>query len=240
MKKLIYTFVLLLVFTGLSQAQTNRVNAFKPSFQVMVKGAYSVPLSHYDNFQESYSGFPGVQAELIYDFNPCWGVYGNFSADFLSYKDTIASGTFPGGSYSRKASTQLTGYIGPRYYINLRSAPLWKILIDGGVGVYSLTDGESTLTNTTTGASATTSYTSNSQWGVNLGTGANVVVGSRVVINFGAKYHFVFKKTDATYTTTTTFNNGTPASTFTGTTDLPERSYLQFSLGIGFRLVGGM
>jgi hypothetical protein len=240
LKKIIYPFILLLVFAGLSHAQTNRVNAFKPSFQVMVKGAYSVPLSHYDDFQESYKGFPGVQAELIYDFNPCWGVYGNFSADFLSYKDTLASATFPGGTYSRKASTQLVGYVGPRYYINLRSAPLWKILIDAGVGVYSLTNGDETLTNTTTGASASTTYNSNTQWGINLGTGANVVVGSRVVINFGAKYHFVFKKTDATLTSTTTFSNGTPTSTFTYTGDLPERSYLQFSLGIGFRLVGGM
>ncbi len=241
MKRILLIAALLFFVTAFTQAQTTKIvkSPFTPSFQVMVKGAYSIPLSHYDDFQESYKGFPGVQAELIYDFHPCWGVYGNFSADFLSYKDTIGSGTFPGGSYSRSSSTQLSGYIGPRYYINLRSAPLWKILIDAGVGMYSLKAGESTLTNTTTGVSAVTTNDSYSQLGVNLGAGANVVVSRRMVINFGAKYHFIFKKTDATVTSTTTFSNGLPTSTFTGTADLSERSYIQFSLGIGFRLIGG-
>jgi hypothetical protein len=241
MKKLIYIFIFMFAVTVAGQAQTTKIVKvpYTPSFQVMVKGGYSIPLSHYDDFQELYKGFPGVQAELIYDFNPCWGVYGNFSADFLSYKDSIASGPFFNGTFSRGSSTQLSGYVGPRYYINLRSAPLWKILVDAGVGIYSLKDGEFTTT-TTPGGTATTTSDANTQWGVNLGAGANVVVGSRMVINFGAKYHFIFEKTNATITSTTTFSNGTPSVTTTTTGSLGERSYLQFSLGIGFRLVGGM
>ena len=231
MKKIYVVIALLLMMAGVSQAQTTKIvkSPFTPSFQVLVKGAYSVPLSHQD-FKDFTSGFPGAQLEVAYDFNPSWGVYGNFSADFISEKDPV--GLPAGSTYSRKASTQLGYYVGPRYYINMRSAPLWKIFVDAGIGMYSLKLGDAT--ETTGGVTYTTTTTSFSQMGSNLGAGANVVVGSKMVVTFGAKYHFLFKKTGADITTT--FSDGTTTLTVPGTVDVAERSFLQFSVGVGFRL----
>jgi hypothetical protein len=231
LKKFIYFFIFLFAVTSITQAQSSRIKSFKPSLQIMLKGAYSVPLSHQD-FKDFTSGFPGAQFELVYDFNPCWGVYGNFSADFISAKTTPV--TLPGSSTEIKTSTQLTGYVGPRYYINLRSAPLWKILLDAGVGLYSFKSGDRVQTLTTNPPVTTTySYSSYSQFGTNLGASASVVVSSRAVINFGAKYHFVFKKTGGTFTET---SSAGPSNTYT--TNFAERSYLQFMVGFGFRLIG--
>jgi len=220
------------MITGLSQAQTSKVvkTPFTPTFQVLVKGAYSVPLSHQE-FKDFTSGFPGAQLELAYDFNPCWAVYGNFSADFVSAKNSpLTSGT---STIEQKSSTQLIGYIGPRYYFNLRSAPLWKIYTDLGVGIYSSKPGD--LVGTDATGTSTISQTSVSQFGMNLGAGANVVVSSRMVVTFGAKYHFITKKDNTEVTYTLTNPDGT-----TNTAVLPfnaaERSYLQFVAGIGFRL----
>lgn len=234
MKKLIYLFVLLFIVTGLTQAQTSKVinTPWKPSLQVLVKGAYSVPLSHQE-FKDATSGFPGAELELAYDFNPCWGVYGNFSADFITAKDPVSP---PSGvtNYKQASSTQLSGYVGPRYYINMRSAPLWKIYLDAGIGIYSLKPGDQTATDAVTPSINYTATTSgNSQIGTNLGAGANVVVGSKMVVTFGARYHFLMKKTGATVTET--LSDGTTTSTDTKTVDISERSYLQFNAGVGFR-----
>lgn len=51
-----------------------------------------------------------------------------------------------------------------------------------------------------------------------------------MIINLGAKYHFIFKKSDETVTRT--LSTGT-SNNFTG--DIPEHSYIQFAAGIGFR-----
>lgn len=231
MKKIIYVFLFLFLASGLTQAQTSKVVKvpFTPTFQVLVKGAYSVPLSHQE-FKDFTSGFPGAQLELAYDFNPCWAVYGNFSADFVGNKNSPeTSGT---STIEQKTSTQLIGYIGPRYYFNLRSAPLWKIYTDLGVGIYSSKAGD--IVGTDPSGTTTLSQTSVSQVGLNLGAGANVVVGSRMVVTFGAKYHFVTKKDNTEITYTFTQPNGT---TNTGTLpyNAAERSYLQFNAGVGFR-----
>jgi len=217
--------------TGLSNAQ---IMPFKPSLQVLVKGSYSTPLSHQD-FKDFTSGFPGVQLELAYDINSCWGIYGNFSADFVTAKDAA---TPPQGvtNYKRAASTQLSGYVGPRYYFNLPSSPLWKIYADAGIGLYSLKPGDETATSVTLPTVNYTATTSSfSQMGANLGAGANVVVGSRMVLTFGAKYHFLFKKTGATVTSTLSDGTTTQTSEDPNFT-VAERSYLQFAAGIGFRL----
>lgn len=235
MKKIIYAFLFLFIASGITQAQSTKIvkTPFTPSFQILVKGAYSVPLSHQD-FKDFTSGFPGAQLELAYDFNPCWGVYGNFSADFVTAKDPV---TPPQGvtNYKQASSTQLSGYVGPRYYINLRSAPLWKIFVDAGVGIYSVKPGDITATDVQTpSVNYTLTTSSNSQMGTNLGAGANVVVGSRMVVTFGAKYHFLFKKTGATLTRTLSDGTTTTSDTDSNYT-VAERSYLQFNAGIGFR-----
>lgn len=232
MKKIIYVFLFLFIAAGITQAQTTKIvkTPFTPTFQILVKGAYSVPLSHQD-FKDFTGGFPGVQLELAYDFNPCWAVYGNFSADFISAKNfPVTNGAV---TSDLKTSTQLSGSIGPRYYFNLRSAPLWKIYADAGLGIYSFKQGD----NTETSSLGTVTFTQDavSQFGLNLGTGANVVVGSKMVVTFGAKYHFIMKKSDHVYTGTVTSGSSTLPYTSPAET-VPERSYLQFNVGIGFRL----
>jgi len=229
MKKLLYVFIFMFVVTGLSNAQ--KMTAFKPSLQILVKGAYSTPLSH-EEFKDFTGGFPGAQLELAYDFNSCWGVYGNFSADFISAKGFPV--TIGGVTSDLKTTTQLSGTIGPRYYFNLPSAPLWKIYADAGVGIYSVKAGDNSETSSL--GSITVTQDAFSQVGLNLGAGANVVVSSKMVVNFGAKYHFIMKKSDYSQTGTVTTSTGSSAPYVSPAGTIAERSYLQFSLGLGFRL----
>lgn len=200
----------------------------KPSLQVGIKGTYSTMLSHYEILDE-VNAFPGVQLELTYDINSQWGIYGNFGADFISLKNsTRVDGTT---TYELKTSTQLSGYVGPRYYINIPMSPT-KIYVDGGLGIYSTKLGDLTATTSTTNppTTVTASFSSVSQWGTNLGAGVNLAAGSNVSIGLGIKYHFIFKKDNVEVTRT--LSTGTSV---TGTGNAPEHSYMQFGAGIGYR-----
>lgn len=223
--------MLLFFMAGITHAQTSKVVKvpFTPSFQLLVKGSYSVPLSH-QNFKDFTSGFPGAQLELAYDFNPCWGAYANLSADFISDKNSPV--TTGGVTTTRKTAMQFPVYVGPRYYINLRNAPLWKIYADVGAGFYGTKPGDVTIASTL--GTTTITQDANSQFGLNAGAGANVVVGSRMVVTFGAKYHFVLKKNDASVSGTVTDITGA-STNYSGTKNLDEYSYLQFNAGIGIR-----
>ncbi|MBS1492304.1 MAG: outer membrane beta-barrel protein [Bacteroidetes bacterium] len=227
MKKILIAMLLVFAVTGISNAQNH--TSFKPSLQVIARGSYSVPLSHQD-FKDNVSGFPGAQIELAYDFSPCWGVYGNLSADFISAKNsTLTTG---GTTTTQKTAMQFPVFIGPRYYINMKNAHLWKIYADVGAGLYGTKPGD--ITTTTSLGTSTTTQDANSQFGFNAGAGANVVVGSRMIVTFGAKYHFVMKSSDALVSGTTTDVNGV-SSSYSISKDLSEYSYLQFNAGVGFR-----
>lgn len=227
MKKILTVLLLIFAVTGISNAQN--LTPFKPSLQVIARGSYSVPLSH-QNFKDNVSGFPGAQIELAYDFSSCWGVYGNLSADFISAKNS--SVTTGGTTITQKTAMQFPVFIGPRYYINMKNAPLWKIYADVGAGLYGTKPGD--VTTTTSLGTTTRTQDANSQFGLNAGAGANVVVGSRMIVTFGAKYHFVLKSSDASVSGTTTDMNGASTS-YSISQDLGEYSYLQFNAGVGFR-----
>lgn len=214
----------LFLLANISYAQI----AVRPTLQVAVKGTYSSMLSHYE-ISDEVNAFPGVQLELTYDINSKWGIYGNFGADFISVKNsTITQGTT---TFEQSSSTQLSGYGGPRYYINIPMSST-KIYVDGGVGIYSVKLGDQTATTTTTNppTSITASYTSVSQWGTNFGAGVNLAAGSNVSIGLGIKYHFIFKKDNVEVTRT--LSTGTSN---TGTGNAPEHSYIQFGAGLGYR-----
>jgi outer membrane protein W len=224
LKKIICSIAVLILFANISYGQI----PVKPSLQVAVKGAYSSMLSHYE-ISEEVSGFPGVQLELTVDLNSQWGIYGNFGADFISLKNsTRVDGTT---TYELKTSTQLSGYMGPRYYVNIPMSPT-KVYFDAGLGIYSTKLGDLTGTTSTTNppTTITASFSSVSQWGTNLGAGVNLAAGSNVNISLGAKYHFIFKSDDTQVTRT--ISTGTSS---TLTVDAPEHSYIQFAAGIGYR-----
>ncbi len=223
MKKLIFIIPIILLLTNITYAQL----PVKPSLQIGLKGAYSLPLSHQE-YKDYTSGYPGVQLEAVYDINSQWGIYGNFSADFITAKNSSqTSGTITGEQYT---STRLIGFVGPRYYVP--ATPMIKVFFDAGIGLYALTLGDQKFTNNGTNppTSFTYSYTSVSQTGLNLGTGVNISAGSNMVVTFGAKYHFILKKTDASLTQTSSTGI---SREITG--DIPEQSYLQLSAGIGYR-----
>jgi len=222
LKKILFSALAVFLWSGILHGQS-----WRPSLQVTVKGAYSAPLSHQE-FTDGISGFPGVQLELAYDINSQWGIYGNFSADFLSAKNSTTTSST--GTFEQTTSSQLSWYAGPRYYVNLPASPQLKIFVDAGVGMYSIKLGDQNFTTTNPSSTISATYTSVSQAGVNLGTGLNITVGTNLVINFGAKYHFIFKKSDATLTQT--LSTGTSNAI---TANVPEHSYIQFAAGIGYR-----
>ena len=224
MKRLILAISLIILSTNISYGQL----PIKPSFQVAVKGAYSTPLSHQE-FNDAVNGFPGVQLELTFDINSQWAVYGNFGADFLSAKNsTTTSGST---TFEQSVSKQFSYYIGPRYYFNIPLSPT-KIFVDAGLGMYSTKLGDQSLTSssTTPPTTITASWSSFSQWGANLGAGVNLSAGTNMNISLGAKYHFIFKKTDETVTRT--LSTGTSNNYIV---TVPEHSYIQFAVGIGYR-----
>lgn len=221
MKKVIAVFILLLAITTVSNAQS--LIPFKPTLQVMVKGSYGVPTGHPD-FKDNAKSFPGVQLELAYDVSSTWGIYGNFSADFIDSKNSPIPNT------TAATSKQYIGYVGPRYYILLPANPLMKLYADAGVGIYNASIGDVTAN---TGNASLTNISSITQTGVNLGFGGNFTAGTNMFITAGIKYHYIIKKDNETISATLN-NNGT-STTLSGTTNIPERSYIQFALGLGFK-----
>lgn len=219
MKKVIAIFAFLFAITSVTYAQI----PFKPTLQVMVKGSYGVPTGHPD-FKDNAKSFPGIQLELAYDLNSTWGIYGNFTADFIESKSSPIPNT------TAATSHQYIGYVGPKYYILLPSNPFIKLYTDAGVGIYSSTIGDVTAN---TGNSSLTNISSITQTGVNLGFGGNFTAGTNMFITAGIKYHYIIKKDDTSISAT--FNNNGTSTVLSGTTNIPERSYIQFALGLGFK-----
>jgi opacity protein-like surface antigen len=229
-KKTIFTFLLVMIFCGAAQAQI-----FKPSVNVIVRGNYSLWLSD-STWKNEYKEFPGVQLEAVVNLTSMWGISGTFAADFISAKDRTL--TIPGATFTQESSSQIAGYLGPRYYINLPGNKMVKIYIDAAAGLYSFKPGTFKMTETTNPPRITTiSFNSVSQFGFNAGAGVNIGLGPSMFANLMVKYHNVLKKTDVVFrekitveqqgTTTTTTINSTPE-------DIPARSYFQFGIGLGF------
>jgi opacity protein-like surface antigen len=216
MKKLLFTFLLLIIFAGSIQAQR-----YRTSFDLILRGNYSVWLSD-SLWKDNYSGFPGVQLDAVVNFSPMWSAFAGFGVDFIAPKEKTI--TTIGATFEEENSTQITVYAGPRFNINIPDNRNLKFYIDVAGGLYSLNPGDVKRTLTTNPPSDTTfSFNSASQFGFNAGAGMNVFVSPQVLINVGLRYHNVPKKEDHE------FSPGVKGT-------LNERSYFQFGAGIGVRL----
>jgi len=225
LKRTISILLFMFMFASLADAQV-----YRPWWNVLVKGSVGFPTSD-SAFTDGSSTFPGAQLELAYNFHRNWGVYGNFSADFIPSK--TSSATLPGATIEYKTSKQFSGYIGPRYYFPMDSKNL-MVYADLGVGIYSFSQGDAVATNTANGTTQTAAYSSISQMGINGGAGLNVTVSPSMFLNFGAKYHSIFSKSGISVTRTTTYSNGAPTQTDTFTGDATSRGYFQLTAGVGF------
>jgi opacity protein-like surface antigen len=234
MKKLLFTLLLLIMFTGLAQSQS-----FKPNMNLIIRGDYNVWLSD-SNWKQTYKGFPGIQLDVVYNINSEWGIVGTFGADFLAPKDKRDTIAFGGDTtkFTWESSPQISGYIGPRYYINLPNNKNLRIYLDAALGLYMYKPGTlKSTSNTNPVTTSSTTFNSVSQFGFNFGVGTNINLSPSVFVNLMVKYHNVLKKSGVVFKEKTTVTQGNVTISET-TTFPPEnitgRSYVQFGAGIGF------
>ncbi len=230
MKKILFATFLLLFLTGISSAQ--KLLPIKPSVEIFLKGTLGTPLSN-DDFKDHFKSFPGGQLEVIGNITPHFGVYGNFSADFLSPKEK----SLIGATYIEDNTYIISGSVGPRYYFNLPGSILYRFFADVGLGIYATRLGDETRTTNITPASATT-YTlyhnSYTQIGFNAGAGINIGLGPIGMANLTIKYHSLLKKSEVNVINSITTSNG---SVNAGEPqDVPAVSYFSIAVGLGFKL----
>lgn len=219
---------MLFFITGISSAQ--KLLPIKPSIEIILKGAYGTPLSD-DAFKNHFSSFPGGQLEVVVNVTPNFGVYGNFSADFLSPKDQ----SLIGATYKEDNTYMISGSVGPRYYFNLPGSILYRFFADAGLGIYATRPGDQTLTLATNPPNVTTTiHNAYTQMGFNVGAGLNIGLGPIGMANVTLKYHNLLSKSGVTVVNTkTSTTNGTTAGT---PQDLPASSYFSVAVGFGFKI----
>lgn len=231
MKKSVFTVLLLFIAVNITSAQ--KLLPLKPSLEIMLKGGYGTPLTD-DNFKNSTKSFPGGQLEVVANVMPNVGIYGNFSADFLSAKDQTSTTS----ATKQETSYMLSGSLGPRFYLNIPGSILWRVYGDLGWGMYASRPGDVTVT--TSGSPVVTTtyiYNAYTQMGFNVGTGINIGLGPIGTANVAFKYHSIFSKAGVTAVNTKTVSGGTNAGVYAGTPeDLPSRSYFSVAVGIGFKI----
>lgn len=245
MKKFIYIFAAIFIFNAAAQAQP-----FIPGLNLIFRGGLSIPLSggtytsknttpifEGGEFKDYFKSFPGIQGEAVVNLSPSFGLFGTFSADFLTPKE--ARTRLPGATYVQSNATQLAGYIGPRVYINFPGNKLLKVYADAGFGFYSFKYGDEQITFATNPISqANFSYSSAAQTGFNVGAGLNFTAGPTSFVNVSVKYHNIMKKTDVSFVESYSLTSGTTTTTGTAneTYDIADRSYIQLAVGVGFSL----
>jgi len=196
----------------------------------------TTPIFEGGQFKDYFGAFPGAELEAAVNLSSSFGVFGNFSADFLTPKDSRI--LLAGATYTQSNSTQLSGYIGPRYYFTLPGPAPLVIYTDAALGMYSLKYGEEKITYATNPSSSDKfTYTSASQLGFNIGAGINITSSPTSFINIGIRYHNILKKTGVTFGETYTHTEGsvTTSTRENVVYDLAERSYIQIAAGIGFK-----
>jgi hypothetical protein len=231
LKKTLFTLLLLFIAVNITSAQ--KLLPIKPSLEIMLKGGYGTPLTN-DDFKNNYSSFPGGQLEVVANIMPSFGIYGNFSADFLSAKDN----TLIGATRTQETSYMLSGSLGPRFYLNIPGSILWRVYGDLGWGIYASRPGDLTITESTNPV-RTTKYIYNaySQMGFNVGAGINIGLGPLGVANVSMKYHNLFSKSGVTAVNTMTVTSGNTTTVTQGTEGtLDSRSYFSVAVGIGFKI----
>lgn len=228
MKKILFTAFLIFFVTGISSAQ--KLLPIKPSVEVIIKGAFGTPLSD-DAFKNGYKSFPGGQLEVVANITSSFGVYGNFSADFLSAKDQ----SLIGQTVKQDNTYMLSGNVGPRYYFNIPGNILFRFFADAGLGIYATRLGDKTVTTLGNPVTTETSiYNAYTQMGFNVGTGINLALGPIGTANLTLKYHNLLSKSGITVVNTKTSNSGTVTA---GTPeDIPSKSYFSVAVGLGFKI----
>lgn len=231
MKKTLFTFLLLFIAVNITSAQ--KLLPIKPSLEIMIKGGYGTPLTD-DNFKNSYSSFPGGQLEVVANIMPSFGIYGNFSADFLSAKDQ----NLIGATTTQETSYMLSGSLGPRFYLNIPGSILWRVYGDLGWGIYASRPGDLTTTESTNPVRTTKSiYNAYTQMGFNIGAGINIGLGPLGVANVALKYHNIFSKSGVKAINTTTITSGNNTTVIQGTEGtIDSRSYFSVAVGLGFKI----
>ncbi|HEX2787249.1 MAG TPA: outer membrane beta-barrel protein [Ignavibacteria bacterium] len=230
MKKTFYIFLFFIFFTEAINAQT-----FKPSVNVIARGNYSFWLSD-SGWKNAFKSFPGFQVEAVVNLNSNWGIAGTFASDFIPFEDGYV--VIPGSTVTRTSTNQFSGYIGPRYYINIPGNKMLRIYIDAAAGLYSFTPGTFKITDSSNPPKVTEiSFSSLSQFGLNAGAGLNINLGTALFGNIMVRYHNILKKTGAVFNQTTKITQG--SSTTSESVNLPAetvhgRSYFQIGVGIGY------
>lgn len=230
MKKILLITALLFFITGISSAQ--KLLPIKPSIEIIFKGAFGSPLSG-DEFKNHYGSFPGGQLEVVGNITPNFGVYGNFSADFLSPKDV----SLIGSTVKEDNTYMLSGSVGPRFYFNLPGSMLYRFFGDLGFGIYAIRPGDVTTTLTTNPPTVTTDrHNVYTQTGFNVGAGLNIGLGPIGTANVTLKYHNLMSKSNVQVINTRTVEGANPSVNSNIFQDVPSRSYFSVAVGLGFKL----
>lgn len=230
MKKILLITAILFFVSGISSAQ--KLLPIKPSIEIILKGSFGTPLSG-SEFKDHYNGFPGGQLEIVANILPSFGVYGNFSADFLSPKDV----SLIGATVKEDNTYMISGSIGPRFYLNLPGSILYRFYGDLGFGIYALRPGDRVTTLSTNPATVTTDrHNAYTQTGINAGIGLNIGLGPIGTANVAFKYHNLFSKSNVQVINTRTVEGANP-SVIPGTfDDVPSRGYFSIAIGLGFKI----
>lgn len=231
LKKILLALVLVFFVTGASSAQ--KLLPIKPSIEIIFKGSLGTPLSD-DNFKNTYKSFPGGQLEVVGNITSGFGVYGNFSADFLSAKDQSNIGQ----TISQENTYMLSGSVGPRFYFNLPGSMLYRFFGDLGLGIYATRPGDRITTTVTTPPFTVTTDRHNvyTQTGFNVGAGMNIGLGPIGTANITLKYHNLFSKSNVQVVNTRTVEGANPSVNSSIFSDVPSSSYFSIAVGLGFKL----
>ncbi len=230
MKKILLLLVFTFFITSISSAQ--KLLPIKPSIEIILKGALGTPLSP-DSYKNHYKSFPGGQLEVVANITSGFGVYGNFSADFLSPKDV----SLIGATYSEDNTYMLSGSIGPRFYFNLPGSILYRFYGDLGLGIYATRPGDSKTTLATNPPNITTDiHNAYTQTGFNVGAGINIGLGPIGMANVSLKYHNLFSKSNVQVINTRTVEGSNPSVTAGAFEDVPSSSYFSVAVGLGFKI----
>jgi hypothetical protein len=232
LKKILLITALLFFVTGNSFAQKLPLG-LKPSIEIILKGSYSTPLSD-DSFKNAYNSFPGGQLEIVGNITSAFGVYGNFSADFLSAKEPTAM--IPEQTVKQENTYMLSGSIGPRFYFNLPGSILYRFYGDLGLGIYATRPGDRIITSMSPANVTTDRHNVYTQTGFNVGAGINIGLGPIGTANLTLKYHNLFSKSGVQVVNTRTVEGVNPSVTAGANVDVPSRSYFSIAVGLGFKI----
>lgn len=176
----------------------------------------------------------GAQAELQYSVNTTWALFAVYSKDYLiPDKKTFTDGVLI-IDYSNAVQDKILA--GLRYTFGNLNKNL-RFFVDAGVGLYLYSYGDENHQYNIPGSDFILSYSQITQVGVNFDFGFCYNLSKKLVLIPEFGYTSAFKRSDVTIKETynETYNLTHSEDHFI-LADVPSRSFLQFSLGIGYNL----